>query len=58
MDRDPNAPADYKLSLAVRRGREEVDRTQRRLQDLQIEANLAGVPESWRHPEGTEGVER
>jgi len=55
QDRDPqinpNAPADYKLSQQVRRGREEVDRSGRSLQDLEVEANLAGVPEGWRYVE-------
>lgn len=55
QDRDPqinpNAPADYKLSQQVRRSREEVDRSGRYLQDLEVEANLAGVPENWRYVE-------
>jgi hypothetical protein len=54
---DPNVPADYKLSLAVRRAREELDRSQRALQDLRVEANLAGVPEDWRRPEGSPPAE-
>ena len=48
---NPNVPADYKLSQEVRRGREEVDRSGRHLQDLEVEANLAGVPERWRYVE-------
>lgn len=32
----------------VRRQREEVERARMRLRELDIEANLAGVPESWR----------
>gem|GEM_PF-1433404 len=48
---NPNVPADYKLSQEVRRGREEVDRSGRQLQDLEVEANLAGVPERWRYVE-------
>ncbi len=55
QDRDPqinpNAPADYKLSQQVRREREEVNRSGRYLQDLEVEANLAGVPEGWRYVE-------
>jgi hypothetical protein len=39
---------DYKLSQQLRRQRQEVERTERRIKDLEIEANLAGVPEDWR----------
>ena len=46
---NPNAPSDYKLSQQLRREREELDRSERYLQDLQVEANLAGVPEGWRY---------
>jgi hypothetical protein len=43
-----DAPLDYKLSQDLRRQREEVARLERRLQDLEVEANLAGVPTDWR----------
>jgi hypothetical protein len=45
-----DAPLDYKLTQELRRNREEVDRAERQLQDLEVEANLAGVPEEWRGP--------
>jgi hypothetical protein len=38
----------YQLKQEVRRSREELERATRRLQDLIVEANLAGVPEEWR----------
>ena len=49
-------PLDYKLSQDLRRSREEVERAERQLQDLGVEANLAGVPEDWRQPEAPEGA--
>jgi hypothetical protein len=39
---------DFRLRQEIRRQREEVERAERRLQDLGIEANLAEVPEDWR----------
>jgi hypothetical protein len=42
-----NSPISYRLLQEIRRQREEVARFERRLQDLRIEANLAGVPEEW-----------
>ena len=39
---------DYKLAQQLRRQRDEVALTERRLKDVEIEANLAGVPEDWR----------
>jgi hypothetical protein len=44
-------PIDYKLSQDLRRGREDVERAEKRLQDLEVEANLAGVPAEWRGAE-------
>jgi len=38
----------YPLTLEVKRQRAEVERTDRRLRELEIEANLAGVPKDWR----------
>ena len=49
-----DAPTDYALSQQMRRNKEEVERAERRLQDLKVEANLAGVPPDWRVEEGTE----
>jgi hypothetical protein len=43
-----DAPLDYKLTQELRRNREEVERAERQLQDLEVEANLAGVPVEWR----------
>ena len=40
-------PLSYQLSQEMRRGREEVERAEGRLRELQIEANLAGVPADW-----------
>ncbi len=42
---------DYRLSQELRRQRDEVERTERRLKELEIEANLAGVPEDWHRSE-------
>ena len=42
-----NSPVSYRLLQEIRRQREEVARFERRLRDLRIEANLAGVPDDW-----------
>ena len=41
-------PVSYRLTQELRRGREEVERAEHRLTELDVEANLAGVPEDWR----------
>jgi hypothetical protein len=41
-------PVDFQLRTELRRHREEIDRLERKLRQLDIEANLAGVPEDWR----------
>jgi hypothetical protein len=41
-------PVDFQLRTQLRRHREEIDRLERKLRQLDIEANLAGVPEEWR----------
>ncbi len=41
---------DFRLRQQIRRQREEVERAERRLDELGIEANLAEVPEEWRSP--------
>lgn len=41
-------PLDYRLRQDIRRKKREVEAAERRLQDLTIEANLAGVPDDWR----------
>jgi len=43
-----DAPLDYGLKNELRRNREEVARSERRMTELEVEANLAGVPENWR----------
>jgi hypothetical protein len=42
------APVDYQLKQEMRRQREDLARAERHLQDLTIEADLAGVPADWR----------
>jgi hypothetical protein len=42
------APLNYQLRQEVRRQREELARSEKRLKDLTIEADLAGVPADWR----------
>jgi hypothetical protein len=42
------APLDYRLRQEIRRHREEVERLERSLRDLEVEANLAAVPPEWR----------
>ena len=46
-----NAPLNYGMKQAVNRSRAEVERTERELLELRIEANLAGVPEEWYKPQ-------
>ncbi len=52
----PETPLDFKLSQDLKRRREELARTERQLEDLMVEANLAGVPEYWRQPDAPEGA--
>ena len=40
--------ANFSLTQEVKHQREEVTRTQKHLRDLEVEANLAGVPADWR----------
>ncbi len=42
------SPIDFQLRTELRRHREEIERLERKLRQLDIEANLAGVPEDWR----------
>jgi len=42
------APLDFKLRQEMRRQREDVEHAERHLEELTVEANLAGVPEDWR----------
>lgn len=48
MEPSPDAPLDYQLRLRIRRHKSEIDRLEKKLRELEIEANLAGVPEEWR----------
>jgi hypothetical protein len=45
-----NSPVSYKLRQDIRQYREEVERAERRLRELEVEASLAGVPAEWRRP--------
>ncbi len=46
---DPTpSPLSYRLRQEIRRQREEVAHAKQQLKDLQIEANLADVPDAWR----------
>jgi len=49
-------PRDFKMTQDLRRCREELKRAERQLQDLEVEANLAGVPEHWRQRDAPEGA--
>jgi len=44
----PDAPLDYQLRVAIRRHKSEIERLEHKLKQLEIEANLAGVPPEWR----------
>ncbi len=45
---DDNSPVNYGLRQEIQQNREDVARAERKLRDLSVEANLAGVPEDWR----------
>lgn len=42
---------DFRLRQQIRRQRDELERAEHRLQELSVEANLAGVPDDWRGPD-------
>jgi hypothetical protein len=48
MQPSPDAPLDYQLRVAIRRHKSEIERLESKLKQLEIEANLAGVPPDWR----------
>jgi len=48
MQPSPDAPLDYQLRVSIRRHKSEIERLERKLKQLEIEANLAGVPPEWR----------
>ena len=43
-----DAPLDYRIRQTINRHREEIRRLERQLRELEVEANLAMVPEDWR----------
>lgn len=43
-----NAPLDYRLRQEVTRHRDEIERLEKALKNLEVEANLANVPAEWR----------
>ena len=42
------APLDFRIRQTINRHREEIEHLERQLRELEVEANLAGVPEAWR----------
>jgi hypothetical protein len=44
---DDESPLNFGLRQEIRRRRENVERTERELRNLTIEASLAGIPEHW-----------
>lgn len=44
-----DAPLDYRLRQEIRRNRSEIERLDDRLTDLMVQADLASVPDEWRH---------
>jgi hypothetical protein len=47
---DEDSTTSYKLRQEVKRQRSEVERSNARLRELEVQANLAGIPEDWRDP--------
>jgi hypothetical protein len=43
-----DTPLDYRLRQEINRHKDEVDRLERALRELAVQADLAGVPEEWR----------
>lgn len=43
-----DAPLDYRIRQTINRHRQEIERLERQLRELEVEANLAVVPEDWR----------
>ncbi len=42
-----DGPLSYRLRRQIKRSREEIERAERKLRDVKIEAELAGVPPTW-----------
>jgi hypothetical protein len=47
---DEDSSTSYKLRQEVKRQRSELERSKARLRELEVAANLGGVPEDWRDP--------
>ena len=47
---DPDAPLSFELKQRIRRQSRELDAAEERLRALEVQANLAGIPEEWRDP--------
>jgi hypothetical protein len=47
-DAAAEAPLDYRIRQTINHHRQEIERLERRLRELEVEANLAVVPEDWR----------
>jgi hypothetical protein len=43
-----DAPLDFRLRQEITRHKEEIERLKSARDSLEVEANLAGVPEDWR----------
>lgn len=43
-----DAPLDYRLRQEITRHKDEIERLERALRDLQVRADLVGVPDDWR----------
>ena len=43
-----DAPLDYRIRQAINHHRREIERLERQLRELEVEANLAVIPEDWR----------
>jgi len=46
----PSDPEVLKLRAEIKRDRQSLEAAQTRLRDLDVEASLLGVPDSWREP--------
>jgi hypothetical protein len=44
-----DAPLDYRIRRAINQHRQEIERLERQLRELEVEANLSAIPEDWRH---------
>ena len=47
---DPDAPLSFELNQRIRRQKRDLAEAEAELENLQVEANLAHVPEEWRVP--------